>query len=394
MKRASSPCSPSPSSRSASSPSSAAEAGTTTTATATQTGRRAPAGPGRRDHRQLRLLAREGEAARPARQPVQRLEYRGRRQAGLRQRPERLLGRRADEDRQRPPEAHRLVAVELDVGPAAELRGRPALRARDEPVDRPHAARHRDVGADGQGARLPQAQDRLRRHPQARPLQPGLGRLRPPRVRPVQARPHQPGLLDLGPVGVVAEYYSATGKKEGLQTADIKQARAQVKDIERSIVHYGDTTLFISDELRKRGPGYASAVAMEEATLVDFNLRRGSRDKLVAIYPSEGTFYSDNPFITLDAPWVTPAQRAGAAAFADFLSTTLTPGPPPVTAFAPPTSRPSPRPRSPPPTASTPSSPPASSACPRRACSPPSRTPGAPTASRPTSCSCSTPPAR
>ncbi len=129
-----------------------------------------------------------------------------------------------------------------------------------------------------------------------------------------------PDFSTSGLSAVVAEYYSATGKKEGLQAADIKQARAQVKDIERSIVHYGDTTLFISDELRKRGPGYASAVAMEEATLVDFNLRRGTRDKLVAIYPSEGTFYSDNPFITLDAPWVTPAQRAGAAAFADFLS--------------------------------------------------------------------------
>ncbi len=85
-------------------------------------------------------------------------------------------------------------------------------------------------------------------------------------------------------------------------------------------MHYGDTTLFISDELRKRGPGYASAVAMEEATLVDFNLRRGSRDKLVAIYPSEGTFYSDNPYITLDAPWVTGAQKAGAASLQKFLA--------------------------------------------------------------------------
>ena len=87
------------------------------------------------------------------------------------------------------------------MGRAAELRGRPALRARDEPVDRAHAARHRDVGADGQGARLPEAQDRLRRHPQARALQPGLGRLRPPGVRPVQARPHEPRLLDLRAVG-------------------------------------------------------------------------------------------------------------------------------------------------------------------------------------------------
>ena len=129
-----------------------------------------------------------------------------------------------------------------------------------------------------------------------------------------------PDFSTSGLSAVVAEYYAATGKKEGLQTADIKRARKQVKEIEQSIVHYGDTTLFISDELRKRGPGYASAVAMEEATLVDFNLRRGSRDKLVAIYPSEGTFYSDNPFITLDAPWVTPAQKQGAAKFAEYLA--------------------------------------------------------------------------
>ncbi|MEA2195539.1 MAG: Ca-activated chloride channel [Solirubrobacteraceae bacterium] len=129
-----------------------------------------------------------------------------------------------------------------------------------------------------------------------------------------------PDFSTSGLSAVVAEYYSTTGKKEGLQSADIKRARTQVKEIEQSIVHYGDTTLFISDELRKRGPGYASAVAMEEATLVDFNQRRGSRDKLVAIYPSEGTFYSDNPYITLNAPWVTDAQRKGAASFGAYLA--------------------------------------------------------------------------
>ena len=128
-----------------------------------------------------------------------------------------------------------------------------------------------------------------------------------------------PDFSTSGLSAVVAEYYSATGKKEGLRTSDIARGRADVKDIERSIVHYGDTTLFISDQLRKNGIGYASAVAMEEATLVDFNLRRGSRDKLVAIYPSEGTFYSDNPYIALDAPWVTELQRKGAASFGEFL---------------------------------------------------------------------------
>jgi Ca-activated chloride channel family protein len=126
---------------------------------------------------------------------------------------------------------------------------------------------------------------------------------------------------------VVAEYYAATGKKEGLSEADIRSAkvRKQVKDIEQSIVHYGDTTLFISDQLRKRGLGYASAVAMEEATLVDFNEHRGSQPKLIGIYPKEGTFYSDDPFIVLDAPWVTAEQRAGAEAFQKFLADEITP---------------------------------------------------------------------
>jgi Ca-activated chloride channel family protein len=128
-----------------------------------------------------------------------------------------------------------------------------------------------------------------------------------------------PDFSTAGLSAVVAEYYSATGKKEGLQLADIPKARKQVKDIEQSIVHYGDTTLFISDQMRKSGPGYASAVAMEEATLVDFNQHRGGQPKLVAIYPKEGTFYSDDPYITLRAPWVSADQAAGSAQFGAYL---------------------------------------------------------------------------
>jgi Ca-activated chloride channel family protein len=147
----------------------------------------------------------------------------------------------------------------------------------------------------------------------------GWGDFGHPEFGPFKLVHTNPDFSTAGLSAVVAEYYSTTGKKEGLTTADITSARDQVKDIEQSIVHYGDTTLFISDQLRSRGAGYASAVAMEEATLVDFNQRRGNRDKLVAIYPAEGTFFSDNPYITLNAPWVTAAQRKGAASFGAFL---------------------------------------------------------------------------
>ena len=131
-----------------------------------------------------------------------------------------------------------------------------------------------------------------------------------------------PDFSTSGLSAVVAEYYAATGKKEGLTEADVTRsaARRRVRDIERSIVHYGDTTLFIANEMRRHGPGYASAVAMEEVTLLDFNRRRGGQPPLVALYPPEGTFYSDNPFIVLDAPYNSTAEKAGARQLQKFLT--------------------------------------------------------------------------
>ncbi|MFM2078339.1 MAG: hypothetical protein RJA49_2229, partial [Actinomycetota bacterium] len=40
---------------------------------------------------------------------------------------------------------------------------------------------------------------------------------------------------------------------------------------------------------------------------------------LVAIYPSEGTLFSDSPFYVIDADWVTPEQKQGAALFEAFV---------------------------------------------------------------------------
>jgi Ca-activated chloride channel family protein len=137
-----------------------------------------------------------------------------------------------------------------------------------------------------------------------------------------------PDFSTSGLSAVAAEYSAVTGKKEGLTLADVTRpaVRRDIQAIERSIVHYGDTTLFFADQLRRYGPAYASAVAMEEATLIDFNQKRGaSGTKLVGIYPAEGTFYSDNPLITLQAPWVTDQQKAAAKMFADWLGKRISP---------------------------------------------------------------------
>jgi len=142
---------------------------------------------------------------------------------------------------------------------------------------------------------------------------------------------------------VAAEYYAATGKREGLTVADVNKpkVRQEIKDIERSIVHYGDTTDYFAAQLKRFGPAYASAVAMEEATLVAFNKGR-TGTKLVALYPREGTFYSDDPYIVLNAPWVSPAEKAAAGVFGAFLRNQITPAKAAAYGFRPgdPTKRP------------------------------------------------------
>jgi Ca-activated chloride channel family protein len=129
-----------------------------------------------------------------------------------------------------------------------------------------------------------------------------------------------------GAEAVAGSYYAFANKLEGLTVADVAKVAPQVKQLERSIVHYGDSTLFIEDQLCKGGLAYASAVAMEETTVIDFNRRKCQSTKLVSLYPSEGSFVSDSPYMVLDAPWVTPAKQAAATAFQAYLAKAVTGG--------------------------------------------------------------------
>jgi Ca-activated chloride channel family protein len=147
-----------------------------------------------------------------------------------------------------------------------------------------------------------------------------------------------PNFSTSGLSALIAQSYAATGKTEGLTTEDL--ADQDVVDfatgVESAVVHYGDTTLTFLNNLYRadqRGNSltYASAVAVEEKSVVDYN--RGNPDgvlqpgeeprpprvPLVAIYPEEGTLYSDNPFFVLDADWVDETERAGAELFQDFV---------------------------------------------------------------------------
>lgn len=145
-----------------------------------------------------------------------------------------------------------------------------------------------------------------------------------------------PNFSTSGLNATIATYFAATGRSSDLTAADVADPKVigYVKQIESSVVHYGDTTLTFLDNLytaAEQGQGltYISAVTVEEKSVWDYNQGNPSGDPktlgqrgkprvpLVAIYPKEGTLLSDNPYVVLTAEWVDAAKKAAAA---DFLS--------------------------------------------------------------------------
>ncbi|MCB1029927.1 MAG: VWA domain-containing protein [Acidimicrobiales bacterium] len=147
-----------------------------------------------------------------------------------------------------------------------------------------------------------------------------------------------PNFSTSGLSALISQTYAATGKTRDLSTEDLNSAKVKdlAKQIESSVVHYGDITMtFLNNWYRTDRSGtsllYASAVAVEEKSVVDYNsgnpdgvLEPGETPRkpkvpLVSIYPKEGTLYSDSPLYVLDAEWVSEAQRDGAQAFIEFV---------------------------------------------------------------------------
>ena len=148
-----------------------------------------------------------------------------------------------------------------------------------------------------------------------------------------------PNFSTSGLSALVGQAYAANDKTTGLSIEDLQKPStvAFAEGVESAVVHYGDITMtflnnwFRADQRTGSPFGYVSAVAVEEKSVIDYNkgdpdgvLQEGEEPRpprvpLVAIYPEEGTVYSDNPLYVLDAEWVSEAQAEGAQRFIDFV---------------------------------------------------------------------------
>jgi Ca-activated chloride channel family protein len=166
----------------------------------------------------------------------------------------------------------------------------------------------------------------------------GWGSVGHPEWGPFRLGKTNPNYSTSGLNFTIAEYYAATGKSADLTIEDLARPAAVefASQVESAVVHYGDITMtflnnWFAADARGTSLTYASAVAVEEKSVIDYN--RGNPDgvlspgeepriprvPLVSIYPEEGTLYSDNPFIVLNTEWVDADERAAAALFEEYV---------------------------------------------------------------------------
>lgn len=131
-----------------------------------------------------------------------------------------------------------------------------------------------------------------------------------------------PEFSNSGLLAVLAEVYAGASKQRGLERGDLDQKPVQeyLGAIENAVVHYGKSTGLFTDKMLETGPGYMSAcVTYENLVIESYGKASTAPFPLVAVYPLEGTFWSDHPYSILDADWVTPDDKAAAQAFLAFL---------------------------------------------------------------------------
>jgi Ca-activated chloride channel family protein len=123
-----------------------------------------------------------------------------------------------------------------------------------------------------------------------------------------------------GLLATLAEFYAGAGKTRGLteQDATAQNTLDYVADIERTVKFYGEGESTLMDRLKNEGRSFLDAFVTQEHLVVNYN-RQNPGDRLVAVYPAEGTLWADHPLVLLEQVQLTDNQRQTFRAFRDFL---------------------------------------------------------------------------
>lgn len=130
-----------------------------------------------------------------------------------------------------------------------------------------------------------------------------------------------PTLSNSGFMAVIMAVAAALNKDSGNITYDNlldPSMQTWLREFESAAVQYGESTGFLGKMMVNSGPTALNIALLYENVVKDIsNQYKG--DKIIAIYPEEGTLYSDHPFCILNASWVSPNDKFVAYKFAEFI---------------------------------------------------------------------------
>ena len=129
-----------------------------------------------------------------------------------------------------------------------------------------------------------------------------------------------------GLLATLAEFYAGAGLTRGLteEAATAQSTIDYVRNVESTVRFYGEGEQVIVERLAQEGRSFLDAFVGQEQVVIDWNKNKRG-EPLVAIYPAEGTLWTDHPLALLelggaDEQAVTENQRLTYQALASFLT--------------------------------------------------------------------------
>lgn len=126
-----------------------------------------------------------------------------------------------------------------------------------------------------------------------------------------------PQLSNSGFMAVIMQATVAAGKSNTSDVLldDLKSKIVQnwMRILESRAVFYGKSTGFLGEQAINAGPETLNVFITYESLVIDSN-KKGTpwarwKQRLQAIYPTEGVLLTDHPFVLLDGEWVSDEQR-------------------------------------------------------------------------------------
>jgi Ca-activated chloride channel homolog len=132
--------------------------------------------------------------------------------------------------------------------------------------------------------------------------------------------PH-PEYSHSGLLSLLAQIYAGADKLSHLTVTDIKspQISTYLHNIQQTIAYYGDSSHFFQTELKNKGADRLTAAVLYEHQVIRSYQDSNRSVPLVAMYPKEGTFWSEHPIGIVKRNWVTAKHYEAAQMYIDYL---------------------------------------------------------------------------